>query len=111
MTYTLVVQNLGTVQDTFAASLGAHAWNTVTSTDIIGPLAANATDTLKISVSIPAMPFQHPYGTATRGLSDTVIITLTSRGNAHVLASSTLTTRAIQPRVYLPLILVNFSPN
>ena len=111
VTHTLTVQNLGTVQDTFAANLGAHAWNTVTSTDIIGPLAANATDTLKISVSIPAMPFQHPYGTATRGLSDTVIITLTSRGNVHVLASSTLTTRAIQPRVYLPLILVNFSPN
>ena len=109
VTHTLTLQNLGTAQDTFAVSLSAHTWNTVASTGTVGPLAANATSTLEIYVGIPLTPFQRPPGTASNDLSDTVSVTLTSSSDVNESDSSTLTTTAVWPGVYLPLILVNFS--
>jgi len=97
VTYTLTVQNLGTVQDTFAVTLGSYHWDTAVSTDSIGPLAAEASAPLQIYVSVPP--------TATVGMTDTVAVTVTSQQAPHW-ATSTLTT-LVRPdnNIYLPLVL------
>jgi uncharacterized membrane protein len=97
VTYALIVQNDGIAQDTFDVSLSGNAWTTVSSTAIIGPLSAGATGTLQVQVTIPA--------SATDGATDTATVTLTSQGDTNESDSETLTTTAVWPRLYLPLVL------
>ncbi len=98
--YTLTAQNQGNVADRFVANLSGSAWRTVSSTAVVGPLLAGATDTLTVFVAIPP--------TVTAGMSDTVTVTLRSAGDAGAFGVSRLTTTAAAwQRVYLPCVLKN----
>lgn len=100
VTYTLAVQNDGEGQDRFNASLSGHAWTTISSTAMVGPLAAGATGTLEVYVTIPV--------TATDGATDTVLVTVASIVDPSASDTRTLITAAREFKLYLPLVLRGF---
>jgi uncharacterized repeat protein (TIGR01451 family) len=95
--YTLVVKNTGNVTDSFNVSLG----NTPVWTPIIDPLAITnlapgATATVSVKVTIPPST---PYGQ-----TDVVEVVITSTGDPAKTITSTLTTRAMRPPIFIPII-------
>ncbi|MHC4618927.1 MAG: DUF11 domain-containing protein, partial [Planctomycetota bacterium] len=81
--YTLWVTNTGNCADTFTLSKSGDTWTTVVPASV-GPLAAGASATVAVTVTVP--------GNATVGSSDTVTISATSQGDGTVTGSSALTT-------------------
>jgi uncharacterized repeat protein (TIGR01451 family) len=81
--YTLWVTNTGNCADTFTLSKSGDTWTTVVPASV-GPLAAGASATVAVTVTVP--------GNATVGSSDTVTISATSQGDGTESDSSTLTT-------------------
>jgi uncharacterized membrane protein len=99
VTYTLTVQNDGTLDDSYTVSLSGNAWTTASSTVTVGPLGAGASDTLDVYVTIP--------GSAADGATDAVLVTLTSAGNPAESDAVTLTTTAHWTKLYLPMVVRN----
>lgn len=107
VTYTLRMANTGHVTDVFTLTLSGHVWTTTVSMasgtavlPTIGPLDAGEWAVLVVETEVPF----HALG----GDSDTVAVTVTSRGDDTTSATAVLTTTA-QPaatfEIYLPLIL------
>ncbi len=87
VTYQLTVTNAGDFTDTFAVSIGESDWTTTASTPNVGPLAAGATGTVDIMVTVGA------------GVSDSVVVTATSSLDMLISDSVVLMTEAILPGV------------
>ncbi len=86
VTYLLDVTNTGNIVDTYDITFAGNAWVTsATPTPIM--LAAGGTAQITVDVTIGV------------GTSDTVVVTATSQGSP-LLASSTLTTTAVQDLLY-----------
>lgn len=83
--YGLQVKNTGEVTDTFDITLGISAWP-VDAPAQVGPLAPGESVGINVMVQIP---FGMPPGS-----TDTVQVTVTSRGNFTRASSSVLTTQA-----------------
>ncbi|MBI5563407.1 MAG: DUF11 domain-containing protein [Chloroflexi bacterium] len=81
--YTLNVTNTGNASDTYTVTLTGNAFVTSAPASI-GPLAAGASSSLNVTVTVPAG--------AASGASDAANVTVTSRGDPVKFASSTLTT-------------------
>jgi uncharacterized membrane protein len=96
VTYTLVVRNLGNVDDSFAVDLNGNSWPTSTSAEAIGPLAPNTTETLEVFVKIP-------LATAD-GTTDVVRVSVASAGDPTTSASATLTTTVSWRAFLLPIL-------
>jgi uncharacterized repeat protein (TIGR01451 family) len=98
VTYTLTVTNTGTAADTFDLVATGNNWTSAVTTPV-GPLAAGASGTTYVAVSIPA--------NAADGDSDTVTITATSQGDNTKTDTSVLTTTAkiAGYNIFLPLIM------
>ncbi len=105
VTYTLTMTNTGNLTDTYGVTVSGAVFSTLATPAVMGPLAANASATLTISVQIPA--------NATGGMTDVATITARSQGDASQSATATLTTTVVAvpitggPKVYLPLIFNN----
>jgi uncharacterized repeat protein (TIGR01451 family) len=96
MTYTQTVTNLANVDDSFTVDLDGNGWPTTASAMAFGPLAPGATFALEVYVTIPAG--------ATDGMSNELVVTVTSAGDPSVSDSVALTTTAIWRKLYLPLV-------
>jgi hypothetical protein len=96
-TYTLSVRNLGSTRDAFLVDLEGNAWETAPSTDLVGPLDPDRTDTLTVTIAIPVA--------AGHGSTDTVDVTVTSVNDRSQSALSTLTTTATGETSYLPIVI------
>jgi len=83
MIYTLSVTNTGNASDTYTVTITGNAFVTSAPASI-GPLAAGASSTLNVTVTIPAG--------AAGGASDVANVKVTSRGDPAKFANSTLTT-------------------
>lgn len=83
LTYTLAVTNTGNASDTFTVTLSGNAFGTTAPTSV-GPLAAGASTTFNVFVTVP--------GGALAGASDTVNVNVKSRGDPTKQANATLTT-------------------
>jgi uncharacterized repeat protein (TIGR01451 family) len=97
VTYTLAVENQGTVEDGLTVSLNGHRWATTSSQTIINALPAGSTTTLDIYVTVPL--------TASDGLTDTVDVGVTLLGDATAYDAVTLSTTAEWFKVYMPVVL------
>jgi len=98
VTYTLTVTNTGGAPDTFDLAASGNNWTSTVTTQV-GPLAAGASGTAYVAVSIPA--------NAADGDSDTVTIIATSQGDNTKSDTAVLTTTARVPGydIFLPLIM------
>ena len=94
ITYTLAVTNTGNMNDAYTVTVSGNTFATNAPTNI-GPLAPGASTTFDVAVTIPL--------TATNGMSDTAVVTLTSQGDNVTSATSTLTTRT-PFKLNLPLV-------
>ena len=83
--YTLHITNTGTTTDSFNVGVTGNVWTTNAPSNI-GPLAAGASATTNISVTVPA--------NAAGGAMDAASVTVTSQGDNSQTAASTLTTTA-----------------
>jgi hypothetical protein len=97
VTYTLRVTNAGNVSDTFDVAASGNAWPTTPLTPL-GPLAAGASASVAVTVSIPA--------TAVGGEADVATITVTSRGDDTRWATATLSTTA-RHTLFLPIVVAH----
>ena len=88
VTYTLTVTNTGNTSDSYAISITGATWSTVATPTTVGPLAAGASTTVQVQVTVPA--------NAVASASDVATVTATSLGDASQTASSALTTTANQ---------------
>ena len=95
--YALTVTNTGTVTDTFALAVGGQRWAT-TIPEKAGPVPSMGTIDVALAVQIPV--------TATAGMTDTVMITVSSISSGQTVAKQPITTRAIPYLRFLP-----FMPN
>lgn len=93
--YTLSITNTGMVSDTFAVHIGPSPWP-VTAPLQIGPLAPFNSAPLAVTIAAPP--------TATLGLSNTVMITVTSQSSPTIQASQTLTTEVTNALFYFPIV-------
>ncbi len=96
-TYTLGLENVGNVTDTYALALSGSAWPAsfsppLTQTDALPPAASLL---FQVAVTVPVgMP---------AGTTDTALLTITSLGFADVFTTTTLTTTATAaPAIGLP---------
>jgi len=78
-----------------------NAWTTIAPATV-GPVAAGASATLPVTVTVPAG--------AAAGASDTATVKVTSQGDGTRFAQSVLTTTCRLYRVFLPLVLRNYRP-
>jgi uncharacterized repeat protein (TIGR01451 family) len=85
VTYTLQITNTGNAADTFTLIASGNSWTTAIASPI-GPLTSGTSANVVVSVTLSS--------NALAGISDTVIITATSQGDASKSASSLLTTTA-----------------
>jgi len=99
VTYTLQMANTGNATDTFGVAVGGNVWITTADPTTVGPLGAEASANVLVTVNIPT-------GIA-EDTSDTATITVTSQGLDTVSATTRLTTRASPYRAFLPIILRN----
>jgi PKD repeat protein len=99
VSYRLDVQNLGNGEDTFTLTVEG-IWSADVMPDTV-TLGAQETETISVTVTIPTE--------ARDGEQDETTVTVTSDGGgASVSDSSTLTTTAVWPRLYLPLVSRDF---
>jgi hypothetical protein len=94
--YTLQVTNTGSISDTFDVIVNGNTWPT-TAPVTVGPLIAGASANVDVIVNIPA----DVVGDA----SDTALITFSSQGDHTQSVTATLTTKALEPRMFLPFIM------
>jgi sugar lactone lactonase YvrE len=97
VTYTLQVTNTGNTSDTFDVSAGGYSWTTTAEPSTVGPLVADASADVGVTVTIPV--------SAADGSTDVTTIVVTSQGDRTVTATSTLATTARGCRIYLPFLL------
>jgi hypothetical protein len=95
-TYMLAVRNTGNYRDAFQVELGSNAWETIPSTDLVGPVDPDIISTLEITVAIPLA--------AWGGVTDTVDVVVTSIGDRSRSVTTTLATTAIGQASFLPII-------
>lgn len=94
--YALQLTNTGNVADTFdLEAVSANGW-TVALSDSEVTLGAGESAEVVVQVMIPA--------DAADGASDVATVTATSQGDNSKFAVSELTTTAVYPRIYLPVI-------
>jgi choice-of-anchor B domain-containing protein len=86
--YELTVTNTGDTTDTFAITFAGDDWDTVVAPDTVGPLEPGTSDTVTVTVTIPAS-----------GLNDTVVVTATSSFVDTIFDTVALTTTAWRPAV------------
>jgi subtilisin family serine protease len=101
VTYTLMVTNTGNITDTFNVAVSGNAWTT-NAPATVGPVAAGASATFQVTVTIPTG--------VTGADSDTATVTVTSRGDNSKTAQATLTTRRVLYRLFLPVVMRNYGP-
>jgi uncharacterized repeat protein (TIGR01451 family) len=93
VTYTLAITNTGQAADTFDVSVGTTGSAfTTTAPSTVGPLAAGATTTVDVAVTIPPGAGHNASSVAT--------VTFTSQGDPAVSANSVLTTTSSVAPVY-----------
>ena len=85
VTYTITVQNSGTITDSFDLALSGNAWATAATTTV-GPVGVRGSATVVVSVTIP--------GDAAPGTRDTVTIALASHTDPTAKTQGSLTTTA-----------------
>jgi uncharacterized membrane protein len=95
VTYTLHVENMGNIEDTFEFSTTGNTWLVDFSVPSL-TLASGASGDVVVSVHIP-LGLQS-------GASDVAVIHATSQGNPLISAQSTLTTSVHNLIYYIPLI-------
>jgi uncharacterized membrane protein len=100
VTYSVTVQNMGNVDDSFGVDLAPDQWSVSSAGESIGPLASNATGTMEIYVTVPT--------TATDGAMDTVGVTFTSVNDPSASDAVILATTAKWHKLYLPFLLKGF---
>ncbi len=83
VTYTVTVQNSGTVTDSYSLSLSGHNWSSQGPTSV-GPIPLRGSETVVVSVTIPAQ--------AAPGDRDTVTVNLTSQTDPTAQINGSLTT-------------------
>jgi PKD repeat protein len=98
VTYMLQVQNLGNVEDTFALEVSG-TWSSEVMPGTV-TLDTQQMAAISVTVTIPAE--------AGDGEQDETTVTVTSQGDTSVSDTSTLTTTARWPKLYLPLVARNF---
>jgi uncharacterized repeat protein (TIGR01451 family) len=85
VTYTVVITNASNgPTDSFTVTLGASAWTSTLSDDVVGPLGVGESAAVEVVVEIPA--------DALVGDADVVSVTATSQGDPGESASADLTT-------------------
>ncbi len=94
-TYTLTITNTSYVAETFGVSLGASTWSASASGATVGPIAAGATQSFTVTVSVPA--------NAALNSTSALTVTVGSLGDPAKSAASTLTTTAIPSTPILTL--------
>jgi uncharacterized repeat protein (TIGR01451 family) len=93
--YTLTVENSGDIADTFDLSYDdVNGWTSSVLPAMVN-LAVGVTTEVIVTVDVPAAASGH----------DVVTVTATSQGDGAVSDSSVLTTTALWPKLYLPLVL------
>jgi hypothetical protein len=96
VTYTLQITNTGTAPDTFDIDVDGATWTTQAPITV-GPVGPGESVDLEVLVDIP--------GDAATGASDSAAVIVTSQGDHIQSVRVVLTTTAVWPKVYLPLIL------
>jgi hypothetical protein len=96
VTFTVQVTNLGTQDDSFSLQISGNSWQTIPTTNTIGPMSPGQSEELRIQVTIPE--------TAQVGDQDTAVLTATSLSDPSKLTMVSLTTRINRPDIYLPII-------
>jgi uncharacterized repeat protein (TIGR01451 family) len=88
VTYTVVITNASNgPTDSFTVTLGASAWTSTLSDDVVGPLGVGESAAVEVMVEIPA--------DAMVGDTDVVQVTATSQGDPGESASADLTTGVV----------------
>jgi subtilisin family serine protease len=100
LTHEITLTNTGNLEDTFTIDLGGQTWVTVPSSTSV-TLAAGASTTVQVQVTIPAGAMNGEY--------DTVTVTATSQGDPAITASMTMTTATKLQMIYLPVTFSNTS--
>lgn len=85
--YTFTAQNTGNTSDSYTLSLSGEVWTTTLSTNSVGPLAANASTTFQISVTVPSDAFGFAF--------DQASVNAQSQADTSVSGTSAFTTEAI----------------
>jgi len=101
VTYTLTVTNTSNTADTFTVTVSGNTWPT-SAPATVGPVAAGASATFQVVVTIPTG--------VTGADTDTATVTVTSQTDNSKTAQATLTTRRVIYRFYLPLVTRNYRP-
>ncbi len=83
VTYTVTVQNSGTVTDSYALTLSGHNWSSQ-GPATVGPIPLRGSESVVVSVTIPAQ--------AAPGERDTVTVNLTSQTDPEAQIKGSLTT-------------------
>jgi hypothetical protein len=98
VTYVLTATNIGGVTDTFDLSLSGNSWSTSLSVNTI-TLGSGQSGSFMVTVNIPpnALP----------GDDDIVTVTATSQTSPMDSASVTLTTTALESRLFMPIVRKN----
>jgi subtilisin family serine protease len=94
--YTLNLTNTGSVSDSFKLGLSGSSWPASLPATSIATVGIDQTVQVHVLVTIPPK--------TPNGNSQTINLTATSIGDGSQTASATLTTTAIWPRIYLPLL-------
>lgn len=94
LVYTFTVRNTGDASDSYNLSLSGDEWPTNLSSDSLGPLAAGATATFRVEVTIPPSALADAF--------DQAAVRVQSAANAAVFGTSTFTTTVL-PRFAMRL--------
>jgi hypothetical protein len=96
LSYTFTLTNLSALEDTFDLQITGNAWDTVTDTDPIGPLASLESYLFTVTVTVPE--------SVDLGSQDIATLSAISQGDPTKQATATLKTTAGSPAAFLPLI-------
>jgi uncharacterized repeat protein (TIGR01451 family) len=88
VTYSLNLKNTANVPDSFTLAASGNSWSTIVAPSVVGPLAAGASTTVVVSVTVPAV---------SHNSQDFATIAATSATSASVQSSVMLTTTAYDP--------------
>ncbi len=97
--YSITITNTGNADDTYNLSLGTHTWTGHFPGGNSVNVAAGASATVMLHVTIPT--------SATNGQSDAVTVTVTSTHDSGVTGSATMTTTAVVTSytIYMPILM------